>query len=52
MKPNATPRTLADCIFTTGYSSASPARTTIADVVLAVAIGIALGALLFFGLAS
>jgi hypothetical protein len=52
MKPNATPRTLSECQFTTGYSSASPARTTRADVLLAVAIGIALGAVLVFGLAS
>ena len=52
MKPNATPRTLADCSFTTGYSSASMSRTSLPDLLLAVAIGIALGALLFFGLAS
>lgn len=44
-----TPRTLADCQFTSGYRSAEPTarpRLTVADVLLACAIGGGFAALL------
>ncbi len=45
MKPSHlnTPRTLADCQWTTGYSSAQPTRSdTAASIALAISIGVLL----------
>ena len=57
MKPShtQTPRQLADCTFTTGFSSISDSEPTweiVAGYVLAFAIGIALASVLFFGLSK
>ncbi len=53
-----TPRTLADCQFTTGYASIRPMayRTStwerVAGVMLAIAIGVGLATALFIGLSA
>lgn len=54
MKNQNTPRTLAECDFTTGYRSAQlgpePAWEVVAGYALAIAIGIALACVLFFNI--
>ena len=53
MKPShlQTPRTLAECTFTTGYSSVQePAWETVAGYILAIAIGTGLAVMLVWGL--
>ena len=57
MKPShtQTPRTLADCTFVTGYSNLhdkEPLWEKVAGFMLAIAIGVALASVLFFGLSS
>lgn len=60
MKPShtKTPRTLADCTFTQGYSTVQPMAYRVAtwekfaDYALAFGLGVALAAFLFFGLSA
>lgn len=60
MKPShtQTPRTLADCTFTQGYTSVHPMAhreptwERVAGYVLAIAIGVALATVLFMGLSA
>ncbi len=60
MKPShiTTPRTLADCTFTYGYTSVRPMAhrvpkwEPVAGVALATVIGVGLAAVLFFGLSA
>jgi hypothetical protein len=57
MKPShtQTPRTLADCTFTVGSSNLhndEPAWEILAGYILAIAIGVGLASVLFFGLSK
>jgi hypothetical protein len=57
MKPShlQTPRNLADCTFVTGHSTMHKSETTletIAGYLLAIAIGVALATILFYGLSA